>query len=72
MRLPRDLSGRVLAKQLDRQYGYRVTRTKGSHMTGMRTNYQAQAPPPRARRRSEGVRLPASPLRGTSECGHGG
>ena len=36
MRLPRDLSGRDLAKRLDRQYGYRVTRTKGSHMTATR------------------------------------
>ena len=37
MRLPRDLSGRDLAKRLERQYGYRVTRTKGSHMTLTRT-----------------------------------
>lgn len=28
MRLPRDLSGRDLAKRLERQYGYRVTRTR--------------------------------------------
>ena len=37
MRLPRDLSGRDLARRLKRQYGYRVTRTKGSHMTATRT-----------------------------------
>ena len=37
MRLPRDLSGRDLAKRLERQYGYHVTRTKGSHMTVTRT-----------------------------------
>ncbi len=37
MRLPRDLSGRDLVKQFKRNYGYRVTRTKGSHMTGTRT-----------------------------------
>lgn len=33
MRLPRDLSGRDLAKRLEREYGYRVTRTRGSHTT---------------------------------------
>ena len=38
MRLPRDLSGRDLARRLERQYGYRVTRTKESHMTATRTN----------------------------------
>ena len=27
MRLPRDLSGRDLARRLERHYGYRVTRT---------------------------------------------
>lgn len=37
MRLPRDLSGRDLARRLERHYGYRVTRTKGSHMTATRT-----------------------------------
>ena len=37
MRLPRDLSGRDLAKRLERQYGYRATRTKGSHMTVTRS-----------------------------------
>jgi predicted RNA binding protein YcfA (HicA-like mRNA interferase family) len=31
MRLPRDLSGRELARAL-RQYGYAVTRETGSHM----------------------------------------
>ena len=36
MRLPRDLSGRDLARRLERQYGYRVIRTKGSHMTATR------------------------------------
>ena len=39
MRLPRDLSGRDLARRLERQYGYRVTRTKGSHMTATRTTH---------------------------------
>ena len=37
MRLPRDLSGRDLATRLERRYGYRVTRTKGSPMTATRT-----------------------------------
>ena len=32
MRLPRDLTGDQLARLLARHYGYRVTRTKGSHM----------------------------------------
>ncbi len=32
MKLPRDLSGSETAKRLRRQYGYRVTRTSGSHM----------------------------------------
>ena len=36
MRLPRDLSGRDLAKRLERHYGYRITRAKGSHMTTTR------------------------------------
>lgn len=31
MRLPRDVTGRALAKMLDR-FGYLVTRTSGSHM----------------------------------------
>lgn len=33
MRLPRDLSGHGVARLLARHYGYRVARTKGSHMT---------------------------------------
>ncbi len=33
MKLPRDLSGEEVARRLRRQYGYRVTRTRGSHMT---------------------------------------
>ena len=33
MKLPRDLSGSEVAKLLERHYGYRVARTKGSHMT---------------------------------------
>lgn len=33
MRLPRDLSGREVARLLARHYGYRAARTKGSHMT---------------------------------------
>ena len=32
MKLPRDLSGNEVAKLLAHHYGYRVTRTKGSHM----------------------------------------
>lgn len=34
MRLPRDLSGRDLARRLERHYGHRVTRMKGSHNDG--------------------------------------
>lgn len=33
MKLPRDLSGKEAARRLRREYGYRVTRTRGSHMT---------------------------------------
>ena len=33
MKLPLDLAGNEVAKLLTRHYGYRVTRTKGSHMT---------------------------------------
>ena len=33
MKLPRDLSGTEVARRLARHYGYRVTRTRGSHMT---------------------------------------
>ncbi len=33
MRLPRDLSGRDLARRLARHYGYTISRSKGSHMT---------------------------------------
>ncbi len=33
MRLPRDLSGEELAALLRRQYGYRLVRQRGSHMT---------------------------------------
>ena len=33
MKLPRGLSGSEVARLLARHYGYRVTRTKGSHMT---------------------------------------
>ena len=33
MKLPRDLSGTEVARRLDRHYGYRVTRSRGSHMT---------------------------------------
>ena len=33
MKLPRDLSGSEVARLLERHYGYRVARTKGSHMT---------------------------------------
>ena len=32
MKLPRDLSGNEVAKLLAHHYGYRVARTKGSHM----------------------------------------
>ena len=33
MKLPRDLSGAEVARRLARRYGYRVTRSRGSHMT---------------------------------------
>ena len=33
MKLPRDLSGTEFAGRLARHYGYRVTRSRGSHMT---------------------------------------
>lgn len=33
MKLPRGLSGSAVAGLLARHYGYRATRTKGSHMT---------------------------------------
>ena len=42
MKVPRDLSGERLARLLARHYGYRVTRTKGSHMTVTRTNADAK------------------------------
>ena len=38
MRLPRDLSGEEVAKLLARSYGYRLARTRGSHMTMTRTS----------------------------------
>lgn len=37
MKLPRDLSGNEVANRLRRRYGYRVTRTRGSHMTATLT-----------------------------------
>ena len=37
MKLPRALSGNELAKRLARTYGYRVTRSRGSHMTATLT-----------------------------------
>ena len=33
MKLPRDLSGTEVVRRLARHYGYRVTRSRGSHMT---------------------------------------
>ena len=33
MKLPRDLSGTEIARRLAHHYGYRVTRSRGSHMT---------------------------------------
>ncbi len=33
MRLPRDLSGKEVARLLGRHYGYRIRRTRGSHLT---------------------------------------
>ena len=33
MRLPRDLSGEKVARLLGGRYGYRVSRSRGSHMT---------------------------------------
>ena len=38
MKLPRDLSGEEVARLLGRHYGYRVSRTRGSHMTVTRTS----------------------------------
>ena len=32
MRLPRDLTGRELATHLGREFGYEVTRQRGSHL----------------------------------------
>ena len=58
MRLPRDLSGEVLATRLTR-LGYRVTRQTGSHV-GLTTDQDGEhhitIP-----QRSESVRYPASP-----------
>ena len=42
MKVPRDLSGEEVARLLARHYGYRVARTKGSHMTVTRTNADAK------------------------------
>ena len=33
MKLPRDLSGEALTRSLQRHFGYRLTRQRGSHMT---------------------------------------
>ena len=33
MKMPRDLSGEEVARLLSRHYGYRTTRTRGSHRT---------------------------------------
>ena len=33
MKLPRDLSGAEIALRFARHYGYRVTRSRGSHLT---------------------------------------
>ncbi len=33
MKLPRDLSGEEVASLLAQRYGYRATRTRGSHVT---------------------------------------
>ncbi len=33
MKLPRDLSGEEVVKLLNRQFGYQLRRTRGSHMT---------------------------------------
>ena len=33
MKLPRDLSGVEVARRLARHYGFRVTRSRGSHLT---------------------------------------
>ena len=37
MKLPRDLSGSEVVRRLARHYGYRVTRSRGSHMTATLT-----------------------------------
>ncbi len=33
MKIPRDLSGKQVARLLSRHYGYQLNRTRGSHMT---------------------------------------
>ena len=51
MRLPRDVSGRDLARRLARHYGYALRRTSGSHMTVTRVteagNHSVTVPPHR-------------------------
>ena len=37
MKLPRDLSGTEVVRRLACHYGYRVTRSRGSHMTATLT-----------------------------------
>lgn len=37
MKLPRDLSGETVARLLGRHYGYRVVRSRGSHLTATLT-----------------------------------
>ena len=51
MKLPRDLSGAEVARRLARHYGYRVTRSRGCHMTVTPTaggeQHQVTVPPHR-------------------------
>ena len=48
MKLPRALSGSEVARLLERHYGYRVARTKGSHMTLELTVWRPHPPRDRA------------------------
>ena len=48
MKLPRDLSGSEVARLLERHSGYRVARSKGSHMTLELTVWRPHPPRDRA------------------------
>ena len=67
IKLPRDLSGAEVARRLARHYGYRVTRSRGSHVTVTPTagGEQHQVTVPRHR----DVRIGTLDARGTECCG---